>query len=396
MNKRALIFIEDGSFSYDNRVKREASALVDDGWDVTVISPKYPDDAFYKVHGPRLRAYHYPKPHAESALGHIVEHSISLALGAAFTGWVSARHGFTVFHACNPMDVLWLIALPYKLLGRRFIFDQHDLSPEVYLSRPDGREGSLFHRALGWLEKASYRLADATIATNESYKAVAVARGDRRPDEVFVVRNGPNLQRFRKVPPRPGLKADGQVLVGYLGNMNPADGVHYILEAADHIVNERGRRDLRFVLVGGGSSQPALVERCREMGLEDFVSFTGRIPDDEMLATLSACDLCVQPDPKNPLNDKSTMNKVMEYMALEKAVVAFDLVETRVSCGEAALLATPNEVTSMTDCILALADDPARRQELGRKGRARVEEKLAWSYSVPHLLGAYEHALRRA
>jgi len=395
MSRRALIFIEDGSFTYDNRVKREAGALVDAGWDVTVVSPRYPGDPLHKRYGERLRAYHYPKPNAESAAGHLVEHSISLAFGAALTAWVGVRHGFDLFHACNPMDILWLVALPYKGLGKRFVYDQHDLCPELYMSREDGREDGLFHRALQFLEKWSFRTANATIATNESYKSIALSRGGKSPREVFVVRNGPDLDRLRKTPPRAGLKGDGEVLVGYLGNMNPQDGVGLVLEAAEHIIRQRGRTDVRFVMVGGGSSQQSVAALAVEMGLGQWVTFTGRIPDDEMLAVLNACDICVQPDPYNPLNDKSTMNKVMEYMALEKPVVAFDLTETRVSCGDCARYAVPNQVEDLARQIVHLADHPEERLEMGLRGRRRVEEKLAWKYSVPHLLAAYEHALGR-
>lgn len=394
MKKKALIFIEDGSFSYDKRVIREAAALVEAGWDITVISPKYRGDPFHKTISGSLRAYYYPKPTAASALGHVVEHSVSLILGSVLTFWAFLRHGFSVFHACNPMDILWIIALPYNVLGRRFVFDQHDLCPELLLSRGDGSESGLFHKVLLLLERAAYRLSDAVIVTNESYKAVAGSRGGKGPDEVFVVRNGPDLSKFRPVEPNANRQTNGGSLVGYIGNMNEQDGVDYLLDAAAEIVQNRKRSDISFVFIGGGSQQQHLARECVEKGLGDNVLFTGRIPDDEMLGRLSACDVCVQPDPLNPLNEQSTMNKAMEYMALGKPVVAFDLKETRVSCGDAALYAKPNEIRDLADKILALADDPALCAELGRKGRKRVEQKLSWPNSVPNLLAAYEYALR--
>ena len=388
------MFVEDGSFSFDNRVRHEADALTAHGWDVTVICPKYRDDPCYRRFSPALRCYYYPKPNAESAIGHVVEHTVSLALGSLLTAWVALRHGFRVFHGCNPMDILWLLAWPYKLLGRRFIFDQHDLCPEVYLSRGGGREGDLPYRILRWLERRSYRLADAVIATNASYRRVALTRGRRPPESVFIVRNGPDLATYRADTPPAPIAAAGDVLVGYLGNMNIQDGVEYLIAAAEELVLRRGRSDLKFILIGGGSSQAAMTALARAKGLGASLTFTGRIPDADMLPTLAACDICVQPDPSNPLNDKSTMNKIMEYMALCKPVVAFDLEETRVSCGDAALYATPNVVPELADRILALADDPARRAELGRRGRARVEATLAWPYSIPPLLEAYAHAMR--
>ncbi len=394
MTKNALIFIEDGSFTYDNRVKRQADALVENGWNVTIISPSFPGDPFYRRLHDRLRSYHYPKPQAESAPGHIVEHSVSLIMGILLTAWVALRHGFTIFHACNPLDILWLVALPYRIFGKKFIFDQHDLCPELYLSRKGTRESDLFYRALLFLERRSYQIADAVIATNESYQETALVRGRRRNEDVFVVRNGPDLDRLQKTEPRAGLKGEREILVGYLGNMNFQDGVDLLVETARYVRDELDRHDIKFVLVGGGSCQEALAEQSRAMGLQDTVTFTGRIPDDDMLATISACDLCVQPDPPNPLNDKSTMNKVMEYMALEKPVVTFDLTETRVSCGEAALYARPGDVADLADKIVYLADKPQERERMSQLGRKRVETTLSWEYSVPNLLAAYQHAMR--
>jgi len=339
MARKALIFIEDGSFTYDNRVIGETRALVDAGWDVTVISPKYPCDPFYRRVSSKLRAYYYPKPTAESVLGHVVEHSISLVCGTVLTLWVSLRHGFSVFHACNPMDILWLIALPYKILGKKFIYDQHDLCPELWLSRRGQGGAGVLYRVLQVMEAASYKYADIVISTNETYKDMAVTRGRKDPNEVFVVRNGPDLKKFQPIRTLKDPSKNGNVLVGYLGNMNPQDGVECLLDAAYEVVRRRRRSDVSFVLIGGGSDYQNLQERCREMGLEDRIAFTGRIPDKEMITRLSACDVCVQPDPLNALNDKSTMNKAMEYMALGKPVVAFDLKETRISCGDAALYA---------------------------------------------------------
>lgn len=394
MAKKALIFIEDGSFTYDNRIIRETTALVNAGWDITVISQKYLHDPFYKKVNEKLRAYYYPKPAVESAIGHIIEHSISLFWGTLLTFWVFVRHGFSIFHACNPMDILWLIALPYKMLGKKFIFDQHDICPEVFLSRGDGNIKSPYYTVLLALEKASYKLANAVISTNQTYKQIAIERGGKNPSEVFVVRNGPDLAKFCPVRAKEDLKKDGEILVGYLGNMNLQDGVDYLLEAAFEIVKKRGRSDISFVFIGGGSQQQRLSQKARAMDLQDKLTFTGRIPDDQMLATLCTCDICIQPDPLNPLNDKSTMNKAMEYMALEKPVVAFDLKETRVSCGNAALYAAPNNVIDLSNKILCLADNPVLRLELGKRGRNRVKREFSWSYSVPNLLAAYEHAIK--
>lgn len=392
MKKKTLIFIEDTSFSYDNRVKQMSAALVADGWDVTVVSQKFATDPFFRQHSEHLRAYHVPKPTAESALGHVFEHAYTLVVGTLLVAWIALRHGFSVFHACNPMDIMWMLALPYRPFGKRFVYDQHDLCPELYLSREGTTERDLFYRALLFLERASYRTAHAVISTNESYRTMATTRGGKAREDVFVVRNGPNLERLREVPPRTDLGGPGTALVGYLGNINPQDGVDLVLEAAQ-VLREEGRDDIEFVLVGGGSTQPVLAARAEELGLADSVHFTGRLPDDEMLATLCACAICVQPDPKNPLNDKSTMNKVMEYMAIRRPVVAFDLVETRVSCGDAARYAEPGGVRDLARILAHLVDHPEEREEMARLGRERVETQLLWKYSVPHLLAAYAHAV---
>jgi glycosyltransferase involved in cell wall biosynthesis len=395
VGKKALFFIEDGSFTYDNRVIRETSALIDAGWSVTVISPKYRKDPFYKYINEHLRAYYYPKPNAESTIGHILEHTISLLFGTLLTFWVFIRHNFKVFHACNPLDILWLIALPYKILGKKFIFDQHDLCPELFLSRAENQEMGMLYRTLLFLEHFSYKFADSVIATNESYKEISIRRGGKKANEVFVVRNGPDLDKFHSVAPNKELTLKGSTLVGYLGNMNLPDGVINLLEAAFEIILNRKRRDISFIFIGGGPQQGELANLSSKKDLDDYILFTGRIPDDEMLSNLCACDICVQPDPNNPLNDKSTMNKVMEYMALEKPVVAFDLKESRVSCGDAALYAKPNEVSDLAKKILDLADDSSLRERKGKLGRERIVNEFAWNYSIPNLLSAYEHAVTR-
>ncbi|MBU0991501.1 MAG: glycosyltransferase family 4 protein [Proteobacteria bacterium] len=393
MKKKALIFIEDGSYTYDNRVIREASALVDAGWDITVVCPKYSDDPFKREINDALRIYFYPKPNAENVLGHIFEHMVSLILGSALTFYIAIRHGFSVFHACNPMDILWLVALPYKLAGKKFIFDHHDLCPELLLSRKEGNKSSFFYKTLIFLEKFSFRMADVVITTNTSYKDVAVRRGGKKEDSIFVVRNGPDLNKFKKVPPKNGLKKENEILVGYLGNMNYQDGVDYLLKTAKHVVSNR--QDIKFVLIGGGGYQANLKELAADMGLNGNVIFTGRLPDEEMLQTLCACDICVQPDPVNALNNVSTMNKAMEYMALEKPVITFDLKETRVSCGEAAIYVTPNNTEEFAEKILHLADNTRLRKRMARKAMERVSKYLSWDHSIPYLLKAYDFALKR-
>jgi glycosyltransferase involved in cell wall biosynthesis len=398
MKRRGLVLIEDGSFTYDNRVKHETQALLRTGWSITVICPRFKGDPFYRRESGQLRAYFYPKPEANSLPGHVLEHLASLVLVGMISFWVFLRHGFDVIHACNPMDILWLIAWPYKWLGKRFIYDQHDLCPELFLSRneqPSARR-SLLWRTLLALERASYRTADVVLVTNESYREMAVRRGRVPAERVFVVRNGPDLDLSREEPEDNAVAPRPHILVGYLGNMNRQDGVEYLLQAARTILYDHRRPDIHFVLIGGGSRQPHLAQLAAQMGLQQQVTFTGRIPDPQMLRTLRDCDLCVQPDPRNALNDVSTMNKALEYMALAKPVVAFDLRETRVSCADAALYAAPGDAADLARQILALADDPVRRARLGALGRQRIRTQLAWPFSVPALLRAYERAMTDA
>jgi glycosyltransferase involved in cell wall biosynthesis len=396
MRKRALVLIEDGSFTYDTRVKHETQALLDTGWEVTVVCPRFRGDPLYRRVSRALRVYFYPKPEANSVVGHLFEHSLTLLFSGLLSGWVFVRHGFDVIHACNPMDVFWLVALPYKCLGKRFIYDQHDLCPELFLSRyATGRESVLLKVLLA-LERRSYRTADVVIVANESYKQIALQRGKLPSERVFVVRNGPDLERFSGPAAAPSAPSDGDIVVGYLGNMNQQDGVEYLLYAAHTIVHEHQRSDIKFILVGGGSRQPALARLAGTLGLQPYVTFTGRIPDGQMLQTLRACAICVQPDPANALNDLSTMNKAMEYMALAKPTVAFDLHETRVSCADAALYAEPNSSGDLARQILHLVDDPGLRLRLGYAGQQRVRTQLAWQFSVPALLGAYDCVQRDA
>jgi len=396
MDKKTLIFIEDGSFTYDNRVIREADTLVRSGWDVTVISPKYNHDPFYKKINNNLRAYYYPKPTTKSMLGHLTETLVSLIFGSVLTLWVYIKHGFSLFHACNPMDILWIIALPYKVLGKKFLYDHHDLCPELYFSRNSSeRKYHLLYKILIILEKYSYKFADVVISTNDSYSEIALSRGGKDPKDVYVVRNGPDLNKFKLLPPKKGLKKSGDVLIGYLGNMNPQDGVEYLINAAAEIVKKRGLANFKFIIIGGGSSKPQLLKKSKVLCLENNVKFTGLLFGNDMISTLSACDICVQPDPLNQLNDKSTMNKALEYMALGKPVIAFDLRETRVSCGNAAIYVKPNDIVDLADKIVFLSGKKELILSMGRIGRARVENKFSWKYSIPHLLSAYNHVKKR-
>lgn len=386
---KVLIFIEDGSFLYDNRVKREVKTLEAAGFEVSVICPRYRGERWADDVG-RTHVYRYPKLAAGGAvLGHICEYACSLVFGGFLAAWVAARRGFDAIQLCNPPDVLFPIAASFKALGKRYIFDHHDVCPELYETQYRKRSG-LLYRVLCWAERRSLSLADAVLSTNESYRRIAMERGGVAPDRVLVVRNGPDLERYREWT-EPVQKSP--VRVGYIGNMNPQDGVDRLLLAAKHIRRDLGRRDIEFVLIGKGDSFPALQRLAKELEVEDGVRFTGRIPDEAVLEELRACDIGCQPDPPNPLNDVSTMNKVLEYMALARPVVAFDLTETRVSCGDAALYAAEGSPEALAREILRLAGDFELRRRMGLLGRKRIEEALAWKYSEAALLATYRGVL---
>jgi glycosyltransferase involved in cell wall biosynthesis len=387
--RRALILVENLPVPFDRRVWLESKALTQAGWLVSVICPKGPGwtKSYEELEGVAIHRYDPPPP-TRGAVSYLWEFAYCWVHTAWLSLRVAAGRGFDVLHACNPPDTFFLLGAFYKLWGKKFLFDQHDLSPEVYVSR-FGREGFWYH-GLRLLERLTYAASDLVIATNESYKETAIRRGWLAPDDVVVVRSGPETGRFVGMAPDPALKQGKPWMVAYLGVMAPQDGVDYLLRAAALLLERRGARDVFFTLIGSGDSFDDLVAMTKELGLEDVVRFTGRIPDAEVEAILSTADVCVGPDPKNPLNDVSTMNKILEYMALGKPIVAFDLRETRYSAGDGALYARPNEEADLADKIEQLLRDPARRAAMGAYNRERFNNGMAWDYSRVRLIEAYD------
>jgi glycosyltransferase involved in cell wall biosynthesis len=376
---------------FDRRVWQESLALRDAGWDVTVICPqgtKRDTEPYAQIDG--ITIHRFPlAPATGGPLGYAKEYS--LALWHTFR--LARKVGpVDVVHACNPPDLLYLVALYCKRQGARFIFDQHDLVPELYLSRFNRGEDFLY-RGVCWLERQTYRAADVVIATNESYRQTAITRGGKDPADVFVVRSAPTVERFREVPPDPSIKRGKPYLLAYLGVMGPQDGVDYALRALAKLRDEVGRDDWFATFIGGGDTFDAMVALASELGLDDQVQFTGRIPDEDLLRYLSTADVCLSPDPLNPLNDVSTMNKIMEYMAMARPIVSFELREARVSAGEAALYAPANDESEFAKRIAMLLDDPDERQRMGELGRERVAGALSWDFSKAALIAAYERAM---
>ena len=283
----------------------------------------------------------------------------------------------------------------HKLSGRKFVYDHHDLSPELYRSRYRTPNG-LITRILQLFETMSVKLADVVIATNDSYRNIDIQRSGADAAKVFVVRNGPNLSRVRLVEPDPALRGKTRTILGYVGAMNPQDGVDYLLRALSHLVNELGRKDFYCVVIGDGDSREELSAESARLGLSDHVRFTGFIPDEEMVRLLSSADICLDPNPSSPLNDVSTWIKVMEYMALGKPVVSFDLKETRISAADAAVYVPPNDEAAFARAIAGLMDDPARRAAMGAAGRTRVNSDLSWHVTSRNLVTAYSRLLAHA
>jgi glycosyltransferase involved in cell wall biosynthesis len=394
--KRALILVENLSVPFDRRVWQESQTLRDAGWDVHVICPqgtKRDREAYVELDG--VKIHRYPLVAATGGpRGYVKEYGAALWHTLRLARRIARQGKIDVVHACNPPDLLFLIALTMRRKGTRFLFDHHDLVPELFESRFEGGPGLLRKVSVG-LEKATFRASDAVISTNESYRRAAIERGGLPPDRVRVVRSAPDLTKFVPVAPQPELKRGKPFLACYLGVMGPQDGVDYALRALAHLHHDLGRDDLHTTFIGGGDAFDDCVALSKELGLEDVVDFTGRVPDETVQAYLSTADVCLSPDPKNPLNDVSSMNKVVEYMAMSRPLVSFELIEARVTAQDAAVYAPANDEKAFGRLVGELLDDPGARERMGRIGRRRVEDALSWEVSKGNLLAAYEDLLRR-
>jgi glycosyltransferase involved in cell wall biosynthesis len=386
---RVLILVENLPSPFDRRVWQEACALRDAGHTVSIICPtgRGCEAKFECIEGIDIHRYDLPAE-GEGALGYAVEYCAALAFSFLLSLKVFFGKGFDVVHACNPPDLFFLVGGFYKLFGRKFLFDHHDANPELYEAKFGRRD--FFWKLMRWLERATFRTADVSIATNESYRRIALERGGMRAEKVFVVRSGPSIERMRILPPEESWRRGRKHLVGYVGVMGKQEGIDLLLRAVEFIVKTRRRTDIHFCLVGGGTSLEEMRGLAKTLGVGDYVSFTGRVPDAQLLAVLNTADVCVNPDVANAMNDISTMNKIMEYMALGKPMVQFDLAEGRFSAQDASLYAIRNDAADFAAKILELIDDPAKREAMGAFGRRRVLEELEWRYEVPKLLAAYE------
>lgn len=403
------MFVEN-AFPNDTRVKNESDALREAGYNVTVVALRKRGQPrseiingtnVYRV--PRLELFQKTPCEnptffqriwikLKSLLGYVSEYVYFTSACAVMSVYALFKHGFDVIHAHNPPDTLFLVALPYKLLGKRYVFDHHDLCPELYRAR-FGTANDFVARVLQFVEWCNLKLADVTIATNESYKQIHIDRGGRRPETVFVVRNGPNQARMQPPAPSQRLRAKGKKILCYIGCLNPQDGVDYLLRALHYLLHELKRDDFYCVIIGSGDSLDDLRGLAQELKLEQHVELTGYISDKELQECLSAADICMDPDPSNPLNDVSTWIKIMEYMAYAKPIVSFDLKETRFSAQDAALFVKCNDEPEFARATAKLLDDPELRARMGKFGRERVERELQWSVVSRNLVAAYDYLL---
>ena len=390
VRRRVLVIVQNLPVPFDRRVWLECQALVSAGYLVAVVCPKGKGDPSYQeLEGTELYKY---RPYAPggSKLSYLTEYVYSFFATAWHTLRARRKGPFAVMQACNPPDIFWPIALVLRAIDRtKFVFDHHDLCPELFESRFSGGP-ALPYRGLLALERRTHRSADHVISTNGSYRDIAISRSGKDPADVTVVRTGPDPGKLKRGPADEGLRRDRKYLAAYIGVMGPQDGVDIVVRAADIVVHDMQRDDIAFTLIGAGDCFDELVALRDELRLNGHVEFTGRAPDELVKKILSTADVGLSPDPKNPLNDVSTMNKTMEYMSFELPVVAFDLLETRVSAAGAAVYVKPNDIREYAKAIVELMDDAATRAQLGKVGRTRIEEELAWEYQVSAYLGVYE------
>lgn len=393
--RHVLIVVENLPVPFDRRVWQQALTLRAAGAAVSIICPTGAGHEARRetIDGIEIHRHPLPIEAHRSALGFLAEYAAALFWETVLAWKIHLRHRIDIIQGCNPPDLIFLVALPFKLLGVRFIFDHHDINPELYEAK-FGRRG-LFWQLLVLCEKLTFKAADVSIATNHSYRTIAIERGGMAHERVHVVRSGPDLSKLKPVPPAEHWKNGRAHMVGYVGVMGEQEGIDLLVDAVEHIVRQMGREDIQFVLVGGGPALAELKALTAARGLDDFITFTGRAPDSDLFEVLSTMDLGVNPDRVNAMNDKSTMNKIMEYMSLGKPMVQFDVTEGRFSAQDASLYAEANNPVDMAEKIVALVDDPAARARMGAYGRARVVSELNWQHQITPLLAAYTQALAK-
>lgn len=387
-SRKVLIIVENLPVPFDTRVWQEATTLAANGYIVSVICPKgkgYTQEEEY-LQGVHIFRHDLPAE-GNGAVGYAKEYFTALKEELRLAKKVYKKIGFDVIHGCNPPDDIYMVAKHFKKYGVKYVFDHHDICPELFEAK-FGKTSGLLYKSQLWLEKQTYKHCAFAFVTNESYKKIAIERGKMNPDKVIVLRSGPKLERMRIMPPVESIKRGYKYMVGYLGVIGQQEGIEYLLDAAKYI--KEHDNNVFWGIVGGGPHLEALKKQAHDMGLDDCVEFTGRAPDQQMLEYLNTADVCVNSDKYNSMNDKSTMNKILEYMALGKPIVQFDLTEGRYSAQDASLYAKNNDAEDMARKIMKLLDNPELRKRMGMYGRNRVVNELSWEHTSRALLEGYE------
>ena len=392
--RRVLIVVENLPVPFDRRVWAEATTLAGHGYTVSVISPKGKgfESEYEFLDGVHVYRHDLP-PEGNSAAGYLREYGSALYNELRLALKAKREQGVDILHGCNPPDLIFLVAWVMRLFGVRYLFDHHDICPELYEAKFDKK--GLLWKAMVVFEWLTFKSATVSIATNESYAEIARRRGGMKAEDVFVVRSGPKIEKLELRAPKPELKKGAKYLIGYVGVIGQQEGLDLLVDSAEHMIRKMGRTDVHFGIVGGGPALEDIQADVAARGLGGYFTFTGRAPDDLLLDMLNTADVCVNPDRVSPMNDLSTMNKIMEYMTLAKPIVQYELKEGRASAADASVYARPNDTVDFAEKIAELLDDPERRAEMGRIGRERVQAALSWAHSVPNLLAAYDRAFEK-
>jgi glycosyltransferase involved in cell wall biosynthesis len=403
-SRRVLIVEENSYVPLDNRVWHEALTLRDAGWQTTIICPaargyngskKAPEVIGAVENTDGMNVYRFPLNYAGASMKSYVSEYVTALISITRLSWRAWRNEhFDIIHICNPPDIFFPIGLFYRLLGARFVFDHHDLFPELVAWRYSGLAGRLLYAVARLTEYLTFRCANAIISTNQSYRQIAMRRGGVSEDRIVILRNGPISDEFVPVEPHPELKRDLPYMACFAGAMNYEDGVLELLASIRHIVHDMDRRDILFTFLGDGAIRPQALAQVKAWGLETVVNMPGMIYDNLVLRQyLSTADVCLSPEPLTPLNAHSTFIKVGEYMAIGRPIVAYDLPETRYTAQEAAIYVTPGEIEEYGKAIVTLLANPVQRQFMGEYGRQRILKDLSWDHQQENLFRAYAVAL---
>jgi glycosyltransferase involved in cell wall biosynthesis len=388
--KHVLIIVENLPVPFDRRVWQEANTLKDNGAKVSIICPKMKGytESYEVISG--IEIYRHSLPlEARGAAGYLMEYSVALFWQFVLSWKIFFKKRFHVIHGCNPPDLIFLVAIWFKIFGVKYVFDHHDINPELYIAKFNKK--GFFYKVMVLFERLTFATADYSIATNESYKEIAIRRGKMKESRIQVIRSGPKLDRLKLLPPDSQYFHGRKYLVGYVGVIGEQEGIDLLLDSVKHIVSLR--KDIQFAIVGGGSDLDILKQLTEKLGLNEFVDFYGRVPDDLLVAILNSADICVNPDKPTEMNNLSTMNKIMEYMALKKPVVQYDLKEGRFSAQEASLYAKCGDTTDFADKIMQLIDDQELRLKMGTFGYNRVLNELSWEYEKVKLINFYSRIM---